>query len=231
MIDTRLILIEGPPGSGKSTTARRLADEIAQQGKPCRCFLEWSEDHPIKIGDDQHLGAVVASSIRREGEVQRLWQQYVDSQKGLDTVTVMESRFWQTSLMLMAAAGMPRERLLESHRRVVERVQVLAPVLIYLTVDDLRGHAQRTIALKQAGWAQAGITDQWAQHIYDALDTQPWLRERGLAGEEGYLAFLEEWSAIAEQLYAEVPFRKVIVANAQRDWTGAMEQMRGFLQL
>lgn len=71
MLDTKLILLEGPPGSGKSTTAQKLADEIAARGHPCRCFFEWDAEHPIPIGSDLELRRVVDSAIAREGEVLR----------------------------------------------------------------------------------------------------------------------------------------------------------------
>jgi deoxyadenosine/deoxycytidine kinase len=47
MIETRLVLIEGPLGSGKTTTAQRLADEISNSGRAFKCFFEWSTDNPI----------------------------------------------------------------------------------------------------------------------------------------------------------------------------------------
>ena len=69
MIETKLVLIEGPPGSGKTTTAQRLAAEISNSGMACQCLLEWSTDSPIVGGDDLHLGQVIASSMAREADV------------------------------------------------------------------------------------------------------------------------------------------------------------------
>ena len=100
MIETKLILIEGPPGSGKTTTAQYLAADISNSGKACQCFLEWSTDNPIAIGDDSHLGQAAASSIAREADVLQQWQQFAQARQSEDLVTVMESRFWQTSVML-----------------------------------------------------------------------------------------------------------------------------------
>src|SRR5512136_1484860 len=101
MIETRLVLIEGPPGSGKTTSAQKLAAEISNSGKSCQCFLEWSPDNPIAIGDDLHLGQAIASVTTREADVLQQWQQFSQARQAEPLVTVMESRFWQTSVMLM----------------------------------------------------------------------------------------------------------------------------------
>ena len=165
MIDTKLILIEGPPGSGKSTTAQNLAAEISNSGKTCQCFLEWSVDHPIPIGDDLHLGEVLASAITRETEMLYLWRRFARASKSADIVTVMESRFWQTSVMLMYVAGHPIENVLESNRRVIEAVQDLNPVLIYFAIDDQKNFAARTIQIKTRN-GKKQVCPNYGRHTY-----------------------------------------------------------------
>ena len=231
MIDTKLILIEGPPGSGKSTTAQKLAAEISKSGKKCQCFLEWSADNPIPIGDDLHLGKAIASSITREANMLQLWQQFAQSRRSEEIVTVMESRFWQTSVMLMYIAGHPKEAVLESNQRVIEVIQGLKPVLIYFAIDDQKAFVSRTIQIKEEEWRRAGLKESWIQHILDAFDSQKWFTDRGLSGLTGMHALLEEWAVVSAELYDRTPFPKIKIPNPHRDWTLAMQQMRGFLGL
>jgi len=231
MIDTHLLLIEGPPGSGKSTTAELLAAEISRTGKACQCFQEWHPDNPIAIGSDLDLEQVISTAIAREGEVLRQWQAFAQSRRESEVVTVMESRFWQTSVMLMYAAGSPLEHILDSNRQVVQAIQPLKPALIYFAMDDLRGLTTRTIEIKEAEWQRAGLPGTWVEHIYVALENQSWFTQRGLSGLEAYLAFLEEWAQVSQRLYDGLPFPKVTIRNPYQDWTAAMGQMRAFLGL
>jgi DNA polymerase III delta prime subunit len=231
MLDTHLIIIEGPPGSGKSTTAELLAAEIARTGIACQCFQEWHPDHPIAIGSDLDLEKVVSTAIAREGEVLRQWQQFALSRQTSNLVTVLESRFWQTSVMLMYAAGSPLEHILESNRQVTEAISPLKPALIYFAMDDLRGLTLKTIEIKEAEWQRAGFPGTWVGHVYEALEDQKWFTEHGLTGLEAYLAFLEEWAQITERLFDRLPFPKLTVRNPYLDWPEAMQQMRRFLDL
>ncbi len=45
-MQTRLLLIEGIPGSGKTTTAQFAAGWLAEHGFKPRLFLEGNLDHP-----------------------------------------------------------------------------------------------------------------------------------------------------------------------------------------
>ena len=231
MIETKLVLLEGPPGSGKTTTAQKLANEILKIGEECQCFLEWSEDNPIAIGDDFNLGQVITTSITREEDVLRQWQQFVRANLPGKRITVMESRFWQTSMMLMYAAGHSMDRVIASNQRIIDTIQELKPVLIYFTVDDLRSFTEQVIRLKENEWRKAGFEGSWADHILVAFESQPWFKEHGLTGLEGMVSFLEEWASITELLYNRLAFPKIRIRNPHKDWVLTMQQIRNFLGL
>ena len=48
---TRLIIVEGLPDSGKSTTAAMVAAELEARGRNVVCVEEGAADHPADVGD------------------------------------------------------------------------------------------------------------------------------------------------------------------------------------
>lgn len=48
---TNLIIVEGLPGSGKSTTAAMIADELNKKGKKVICVDEGVGEHPADYAD------------------------------------------------------------------------------------------------------------------------------------------------------------------------------------
>ena len=58
MAASRLILVEGMIGSGKTTTAERLGDWLSGRGEDVRAYDEGAADHPIRTRRvDELLGA------------------------------------------------------------------------------------------------------------------------------------------------------------------------------
>ena len=60
MAASRLILIEGMIGSGKTTTAERLRDWLSGRGENVRAFGEGAADHPIRTRRVDELLSVPA---------------------------------------------------------------------------------------------------------------------------------------------------------------------------
>src|SRR5262245_20350008 len=99
MRETRMIFVDGLPGSGKSTTAAHVAGELEQLGIPCRLLREREADHPLNVGGDLHpsgrttgarmfaeytVGSFVDESLAR-------WSAFGAEAMGSDCVHVLDS--------------------------------------------------------------------------------------------------------------------------------------------
>jgi thymidylate kinase len=214
MLQTRLILIEGLPGAGKTTTTVRLGRLLQQRGFPCLWHLEEDQSHPIPCHDVQikHL---------TEKMVPR-WRAFVDAALRDPTISIIESRLWQNTALFMYMSAYPADAVLRYHQHVWQVLEPLAPVLIVLHQDDTEVALRRNYALRG---------EKWVQEEMRHTATHAWFLSRGQADFEGWVGFFEEWGQVAEQLYADWPYHKTKVVNAHDDWPAAYAQMAAFLQL
>ena len=208
MIDTKLILIEGIPGSGKTTTAVKLAAELSSLGIRCQYFHEWAKDHPIFIGHFENLSKIISSSKSREQSVLQQWQEFTKKVQQQGTINIIESRFWHTNVQFMYAAGHSEDKVTESSRCIVSVISKLNPLLIYLEPHDIEQHLKWTFQVKNKEWQESGREGSWEQWLIGILEQQNWFTDRGLKGHQAVYKFFTEWSLVAERLYAEIPFPK-----------------------
>lgn len=220
MLRTNLILIEGIIGSGKSTTAERLCAELSGCGYPCSWYHEGADDNPIRRGFTlENWSEVVASfTSPRSGFVE--WQEFVQARDGQEGITILESRFWQNTIMFMYVAGQSGCSVRESARSLAKVVTPLSPVLIHLDHSDIPTEVARTYRERPKRWVDWSIS-VWSQ--------QALFKERCWEGYEGVAAFFEEWAVISRELYVDFPHRKIRVTDPHTDWHGTYEQIRSFL--
>lgn len=208
MLDSKLILIEGLPGAGKTTTTAQLGQMLQGQGIPCRWYLEEDPDHPIDCADmklkDLHE------------KLPPLWETFVRQAKQEVAVTVIESRLWQNTALFMLMAEYPVEQIIRLHQRVCQVLAPLSPVLLYLFQADVE-IAQRRIC-KVRG-------QDWMEQEMQSLSKYPWFQSCGLNGFDGWLLFFRAWDGVADELFRDFPYRKTRIENPQDDWGRAYREI------
>jgi hypothetical protein len=231
MIDTKLILIEGVPCSGKSTTARKLKSAISACGIECQCFLEWAADNPIFIGNMENLPEIISTTKSRAHNVLRNWRDFTAKARQQATVTIMESRLWQTDAMYLYLSGHSEHEVAEMGSRIIRIILELNPVLIYLAPEDIGQVFAQVTEAKNRKWRGSGKKSSWENLGNDLYERQKWFTSRSLRGKAAIVRFFTEWASISDKLYEEVPFRKIKIVNPQANWETAMCRIHDFLKL
>ncbi len=213
MPDTKLILIEGLPGAGKSSTTRFLQDELRQRGFACRGYLEEDKPHPIDCLDFEIMGL--------PEKVIPLWEKFAQEAQSEATITILESRLWQSTCLYMYMSNVDEEGITHFSHRVYELLRPLAPVLIHLDHQDTEAALRRLYTLRGKGWVDATLEE-----------TLPyaWFQSRGYNDFAGWVRFFEAWGRVAERLYNDWQYRKINVMNPHDDWAQAYRRINSFLR-
>jgi thymidylate kinase len=213
MNETKLILIEGLPGAGKSTTCEYLGKYFLEQEVPCNWYLETDKEHPLDF-----------SSLKLKDlskDLAPLWRAFVEQILRENILAVVESRFWQNSALFMYMSEYPVEEIVETHQLVWREFVDIAPALIYLYQTDVEKAMQRLYQERDRKIIEKDI---------ELTSRYPWFQNRSLNDLGGWIEFFTAWQEVAEILYQDFPYQKIIIENPHEDWAQAYQQMMSFLK-
>jgi len=220
---TRLIVIEGSPGSGKSTTAQWLARQWQVAGRPCRWIYEQQPDHPvvgIPTGADYDTWEEYFA-YRRDR-----WSALAAEAVTGYTLTIMESALLQYPVFVMLRRGLAADTIVAFLVSVADIIRPLAPRLVYLKTLDPE-MTYRAIIARRGGAAFV----ETLLPAYETGEAGEFFRARGLHGFDGLLAYWREHNSICERAVKVLDLETLIVDPHDVDWLQRRAAIARFLGL
>ena len=142
MAASRLILIEGMIGSGKTTTAGRLGDWLSSRGEDVRTFDEGAADHPIRTRRVDELLAAPAPGDTEAYSASQ-WRQLAERCLRGEQTVILESVFLQNSVMPAFIYDAPADVVTGLYDTILAQVAPAEPFLLYLRPADLAAAVAR----------------------------------------------------------------------------------------
>ncbi|HEX5094721.1 MAG TPA: hypothetical protein VFX21_01845 [Acidimicrobiia bacterium] len=185
----RLVLVDGLPGSGKTTTAERMCRRLRSRGIDAAWAAETAPDHPV-------FPRGFAKS-RREPEFPQqcldAWAAFVDT---IGTRTwVLDGAAFQSTVRFFYDERVPYDEIFAYWRAFETIVMPLRPTIFYLR-DDNPADRMRTITIPVRGRA-------WYDKVSNYVARTPAGREFRHLGVEGFIAFWVRYGELCESLLAQ----------------------------
>jgi hypothetical protein len=217
---TRCLLVEGIPGTGKTTTARALAARLAARGLAARWHLEEDPAHPVtprplvKRWREPGFGALCTERFARFAAA--------IPPGGLE---ILEGTAFQSTARFLWAAE--RDDELPAYLDGLARALApAAPTLVHLRPPDRAAHL-REVVLPRRGPA-------WEAKLVAWVEATPRARREGWSGREGFAAFWAAYGAACDAWCEALPLpcvelvptpgRWPDVAGAVREWPSPAEE-------
>lgn len=195
---TRLVLVEGFPGSGKSATAQWLARQLRRSGRPATWVYEDERPHPV-LGD---VPARYASWKAYFADRLGRWVTLAAEARASGGVVILDGAWLQVPLVTMLRRSLDPSVAAAFVLKTLEAVRSLDPVLVFLSPPDLDG------ALHEL-WDRRGM--RWALGHVTRLETSPFAAARDVKGFPGLLRYWREHHELATAIVqrAELAWRLV----------------------
>ncbi len=227
MRNTRFIFVEGIMGSGKSTTAWFLTEQLQRQGIAARFLLEGptfeEPEHPLRVATELPHPNAVWLNVTVQQYIERSllkWRTFMIEAQQAATVTACDGLLFHgnmTDLMLMNA---PTEVLRAYVAQVIESIADLNPVVIYFSHPDI-AHALLRICDARGS--------EWEAYQINWKVLSPYGMERVLHGFDGLIQLYQSYCALCDEIFAQLTLPKLAIRN-EGDWARYYREILSFLQ-
>lgn len=209
----RIIIVDGMPGSGKSTTAAYIAEQLTAINIDHTLFLETSPDNPLFINTP------AINSLRADEEAEEftakvidLYSNFVKVHKEKQAVAIIESLIYQGIVSVALFKGMQESRVRDLAKRIIEILKEMNPEFVFYVQVDSEKNWRRICEIRGPEFAKICGLHSDADFQRAA---QGWSYTQ-----EIFCELLKEW---------EIP--ALVIKNSDYNWDEHYDNIRGFLGL
>jgi hypothetical protein len=178
---TRLILVEGVPFTGKSTTSEYVATQLNLNSYPAHwvsegMLLQRYFPHAVTVLDRQQ--PLSEAVLRAE------WRTFVETVLAATTLFVVDSALSYAAVVPLMAEDWPMEAIHAELRHIAALCVPLQPRVIHL-MGDVERLVPTSIVERGAGWQE---------HLVRQAEAAPYQQARGRSGIVGATRFMHDMS-------------------------------------
>ncbi|WP_127529290.1 P-loop NTPase family protein [Paenibacillus kobensis] len=228
MVNTKLIMVEGIPGSGKSTTAQFISQVLNSRGYHHKWWYEEEKGHPVYIYDDynsmQQVVDELTSGNYRDIMKKALikWKEFVSSIQSSSEIIIVDSCLLGYLTWSLFPFDVPEQDILRYVMDVEQIITPLNPQLIYFYQEDV-GAALKKICVRRGGNTEENFIRASTQSIYG--------QRLGLNGFEGMVSYWEEYRRITDEIFRNLHCSRISIENSEGNWSLYGEKVLDFLDI
>ena len=233
MLISKLILIDGLPGLGKSTAASAFAARLKAKYLTVNLLLETQPRHPLNVGGDLHpAGFTTGEELFKrytpesfiEESLER-WQEFFNTASASEAINVLDSFPFQNSIRILLQMDTNFDFMLTYALQVEALVMPLNPLLIYFNQPDISG----TFSHVDQITSQRG--KEWTDYVIRLVTNSPYAEARNLTGFEGVLTFINDYKQVIDAMLPHSRIPRLVLEHCSGNWDACYRQIADFIGL
>lgn len=209
-----IVLIEGLPGTGKTTLAETIKAKFEGEGLGVREYTEISKSHPIftlRFEKDVHDENYLESDLAKWGEFL--------SRNDNTNIHIFDAAPFQNSIRYSLESG--NENKINNY--ITQIQSALEPhnvSLIYLRPQSVKDQIEYCLNVKGG---------DWVKNISNYYENVPHSQERKRVGIEGLKAFWNDYAELCDGVMEHISIPSKTIRFAPGEWARVNREVFGFL--
>ncbi len=215
MRKSKLILIEGIAGSGKSTVGQKLYRSMSKNNADVTFFHEFDPLNPISELNSENSIELINTSLSH-------WRSFVDQQRHSNEVTIFDGILSQCLIAELVLMCTDELTIIHHMRELGEILGALGPCVIYLYQKNI----QKAIT---KAYDQRNAT--WRKKIDTFISNTEFGRKKKLKGLSGYITFNLHYGSVLNRVMSDITIDKISIETSQEEWSTYHAQIAEFLSI
>ncbi|MBN2834348.1 MAG: hypothetical protein JXR48_05215 [Candidatus Delongbacteria bacterium] len=221
MVDTKLIIIDGMTGAGKSTTAHYIARQLLKNGLKVKWYHEEEHEHPLackpldeKLSDDEKEKLFVSEYLEN-------WKKFTDEVLQGNEIIIIESYLLQYTIIPLIRYEWSVDKIAQFVLNLLEITTPLNPVVVSYFNKDVK----RALNLN---WERRG--EDWKKWYIERVSKSKYATSRNISGEEAAYQIWQKFMDVNIRLKEEIKLRSIFIDNGKQNWKEIRSEIANFLQ-
>ncbi|MFE5319245.1 hypothetical protein ACFQ88_11105 [Paenibacillus sp. NPDC056579] len=226
MKNTKLIMIEGIPGSGKSTTAQLISHMLHRKGIGHKWWYEEEKGHPIYIYDDYNTMQTIVADLSN-GDYEKIidialkrWCEFVASVQSSSDVIIVDSCLFGYLTWSLFPFEVSKQKIMDYVKAVERIIMPLNPYIVYFYQTDI-GAALEKICTRRG--------EDTENNFIRAATQSPYGKTRRLNGFGGMVTYWRDYRNITDGAFQGLTCHKIAIDNSEGNWSEYGRKILEFL--
>lgn len=214
---TRLILVEGVPFTGKSTTSEYIATQLNLNGYP----VHWMSEGMMLQQFPHALAALDRQQPLSEAVMRAEWSAFVENVLNAAPIFVVDSALSYAAVDPLMMEDRPVAAIYAELKHIANLCAPLQPRVIHL-VGDVEYLVPASIAERGEGWQE---------HLVRQAEATPYQQARGRSGVAGATSMVHDSQVFMRTVLAQDGWMTLTLDVPALDWAAHQRAILDFLHL